>query len=61
MNRKLQQSNLHNLLKIIIHDCQGADHYIFINNINKNFCDIVIMPTWGKLRHKFSHEHNIGT
>ena len=32
-----------------------------LNNVYKNFCNIVIMPTcnWYKMRHTFSHEHNI--
>ena len=27
-----------------------------VNNVYRNFCDIVIMPTWYKMRYMFSHE-----
>ena len=60
MNGNLQQHDQCNLLKVI--NSRFGDMVIttFIsNNVYKNFCDIVIMPTWYKIRHIFCYEHDM--
>ena len=37
---------------------QQNDHYQLICFHKTITCDIAIMPTWYKMRHKFSYEHD---